>query len=287
MRYRIGLCLLVVAGALAPPAAPAADYVWLVAGAGGEERYTNEFNESLKSISASLIERHGYESENVRILGEAPEDFEPLHEDITLEDLKTEWAGLIESAEPSDTFLLVMMGHGQSDFVEPKFNLKGPDLGGRTLAAMLEDLPCEEKRVILSFPCSGHFSELLAPIAGISVIASTDGPRQIYRSVMNGFLVQAFADEWSDQDGDGALTFYELFQFLSSEVDDYYGAQDFVQINNVSLEDNGDGRVTTFAEGMDAGDGERSRAQRLCPAPGYVEEPEEPENPDDPEEIES
>ncbi len=266
-----------MASVLLPRAATGADHVWLVAGSGGEERYTDEFNRTLESIYASLIERHQYKAEEVKLLGQSMTEPGKIGAEVTLEDIKTQWAELVETLEPSDTFLLILMGHGQSDYVEPKFNLKGPDLGGNTLAAMVVALPCEEKQIILSFPCSGHFSELLAPIGGVSVIASTDGPRQIYHSVMHAFLLQAFEDEWSDQDGDGALTFYELFQFLSNEVDGYYDAQEFVQISNVSLEDNGDGRVTTFAEGMDAGDGERARARRVCPAPGYVAETDGPE----------
>lgn len=277
MRHRSIVPLLIIAGLLATRAATAADYVWLVAGAGGEARYTEEFNGSLETIYASLIERHHYKAEEVLLFGESIAEPGTIGEETTLENFEAQWAKLIDRVDPSDTFLLVLIGHGQSDFVEPKFNLKGPDLGGKTLAAMMEAMPCEEKRAILSFPCSGHFSELLAPIDGVSVIASCDGPRQIYHSVMHPFLVQALQDEWSDQDGDGTLTFYELFQFLSDEVDDYYEGHEFVQISNVSLEDNGDGRVTTFAEGMDAGDGDRARARRLCPAPGYVEEPEEPE----------
>jgi hypothetical protein len=255
----------------------AADYVWLVAGSGGTAEYTSEFDASLHSIQLSLTGRHHYQPDKVQLLSKRPEGLEgaTAYDEITLAEFQEKWAELIKTIEPSDTFLLILMGHGQSDFVDPKFNLKGPDLKGKTLAAMFEALPCEEKRAILSFPCSGHFSEFLAPVKDLSVIASTDGPRQIYRSVMNLFLVQAFQDEWSDQDGDGALTFYELFQFLSNEVDDYYESQDFEQIANVSLEDNGDGRVTTFAADMDAGDGDRAREQRVWPAPGYVEQAEE------------
>ena len=90
MRYRVDMPLLFVAVLLASPMALGADYVWLVAGAGGEERYSNEFNGSLESISASLIERHGYKAEEVRILGDAPEELDSIREDITLDDLKTD-----------------------------------------------------------------------------------------------------------------------------------------------------------------------------------------------------
>ena len=159
-----------------------------------------------------------------------------------------------------------MMGHGQSDYVEPKFNLLGPDIDAQTLYSLLTQLPMRDQRLILSFPCSGHFSEFLKD-PRLSIIAATDGPRQLFHCAMHSFLADAFEDEWSDQDGDGSLTLYELYQYLSQEVDNYYESQEFLQTENVSLEDNGDGKVTTFAEGMDAGDGALSRERRITPAP--------------------
>lgn len=278
MPFQLKLTVFLLAGLVVSPMAWAADCVWLVAGAGGEPKYENEFRRAAEAVYTSLIETHHYSADHVRLFGASDETPGKIDQDVTLDELKSGWTELVETVQPDDTFLLILLGHGQSDFVEPKFTLKGPDLGGQLLTTMFEALPAKEKNAILSFPCSGHFSELLSPVEGVSVIASTDGPRQIFHSVMHGFLLQAFQDEWSDQDGDGALTIYELYQYLSGEVDDYYAGQDFVQISNVSLDDNGDGRVTTTAEGMDAGDGERARTRRLCPAPGYVEEPETPED---------
>ena len=276
--FRRTIAMLAVVGALGvSPFAGAADYVFLVAGFGGEPQYAEEFSTALDAIRTSLIERHHYDPDHFIVPGESPTNQGSISDEVTLEEFQSAWANAIERMKPEDTFLLVMLGHAQSDFVEPKFNLKGPDLGGNTLAAMMAAVPCEKKIAILSFPCSGHFSELLAPVEGLSIVASCDGPRQIFHSAMNPFLVQAFEDDWSDQDGDGELTVYELFQFLSDEVDDFYEGQEFVQISNVSLEDNGDGRVTTFAEDMDAGDGDRAKAYRIAPAPSFVEPPEEEE----------
>ncbi len=277
MLVQLKQTVLLLAGLIASQTAWGADYVWLIAGSGGEPKYEQEFRGAAEAVYTSFIETHHYNPKHIRLFGESDAAPGKIDRDVTLEEINSGWTDLVETVQPDDTFLLILLGHGQSDFVEPNFNLKGPDLGGQMLATMFKALPANEKNAILSFPCSGHFSELLSPVEGVSVIASTDGPRQIYHSVMHGFLRQAFQDEWSDQDGDGALTFYELYQYLSGEVDDYYTGQDFVQISNISLDDNGDGRVTTTAEGMDAGDGDRARTRRLCPAPGYVEEPGTPE----------
>jgi hypothetical protein len=160
------------------------------------------------------------------------------------------------------------MGHGQSDYVDPKFNLTGPDLDAVTFNQLLAPMPMRDIRLILSFPCAGHFSEFLRD-PRFSVVAAGDGPRQIYLCAMNPFVAKAFEDDLSDGDGDGVLTFKELYEFLSQEVDNYYQSQQFLQLENVSLEDNGDGRVTTRAEGMDAGDGDLSSKRRIAPAPAF------------------
>jgi hypothetical protein len=247
----------------------AADRVLLVAGPGGEPQYTQQFTSALQRIRTALVDRHHYDATNIHVIAEDAQ-LNPAGPP-TLDALRTELEQTVSVASPDDTFLLIMIGHGQSDYVEPKLNLTGPDLDAFTLDALLSPIPMNDIRLILSFPCAGHFSEFLTG-PRYAIIAATDGPRQIYHCAMHEFLPKAFEDEWSDQDGDGALTFYELFEYLSQSVDDFYTSQEFLQTENVSLEDTGDGRVTTRAEGMDAGDGEVSRARRICPAPAYENE---------------
>ena len=244
------------------------DHALLIGGLGGEERYSVEFLDSVTALRTTLVERHGYQAERVRVIAEtAPAD---RHVDSvsTLENIQKEFGRLQTILQAGDSLLVIAVGHGQSDYQETKLNLPGPDLSAQALAALLNALPnADRQTIVLSFPCSGQFAEVLAR-PGRVVLASTDGPRQIYHSVMTQYLLQAMQSNVADVNADGAVSLYELFDFLSLQVEGHFAAAGTLQTENPSLDDNGDGKVTTLAEGMDAGDGELARVTYIAPAMG-------------------
>ncbi|MFC1734775.1 hypothetical protein ACFL1X_01565 [Candidatus Hydrogenedentota bacterium] len=247
--------------------AEAADHVLLIGGIGGEDKYSKEFVDTLGTLRDLLVKRHGYSSENCRLLADIKAADKSFSNLSTLKNIQDEFKRLKTVAKPDDTLLLVMVGHGQSDYREPKINLPGPDLDAVTLRKLLDSVPVKDQRLILAFGCSGHFSELLAnPLQ--TILASTDGPRQIYKPIMHKYLVEALESEVADADMDGQLSFYELFEFISEGVEGHFKSMESLQIENTSLEDNGDGKVTTLADGMDADDGENARNTFITPAPG-------------------
>ncbi len=247
--------------------AQAADHVVLIGGMGGEEKFTKEFSDSLLKIRDLLVKRHGYAAENIRLLMEKAKDADGVS---TLETIKSEMTRLTQKAKSDDTLLLIMIGHGQSDFVEPKFNLPGPDLTADALAAMLDAVPAVDQRLILCFPCSGHFSELLGR-PGRLIVASTDGPQQIYHSAAPQYLIDALSTDYGDLDGDEQLSFMELFEFLSKEVEEHYSSRGQLQTERPSLEDDGDGALTILLEGLAGKDGKLARELRIVPAPSLSE----------------
>jgi len=241
--------------------AHAADHVLLVGGLGGEERYEKSFAKTLDTVGNLLTNRYEYEADKLTV----------LKDDATVESIGAAIAQVGEHASPEDTFLLLLLGHGQSDYQEAKFNVKGPDLAPAALKTLLDALPMKDQRVLLLFACSGTFSEVLAAPSRV-ILASTDGPRQIYAAVAPRYLVEALESDYADADYDGAISFLELFDFLTEEVEGHYKAIGAIQLENPSLEDNGDGRVTTRVEGMDAGDGDVAASTRFVPAPSVSAE---------------
>lgn len=244
----------------------AADHVLLVGGLGGEPALTRDFTETLRALRAALATRHGYDPGRIRLLAER-KDGPGIDGVATTATLRGELGRLAGIMKTSDTLLLVMIGHGQSDFVEPKFNLPGPDLTAHALAALLDALPARDQRLILAFGCSGHFSQILSR-PGRCIIASGDGPRQIYLGLLPRLLQAAFENpQDADVNRDGRLTMGELFRHLARQVDNEFSRRGMLPTENTSLDDNGDGDLTTLAQGMDAGDGERARRTQLLPAP--------------------
>jgi hypothetical protein len=244
----------------------AADYVLLIGGLGGGEKYTQEFGQSLTTIRESLVQRHGYSSGNIRLLLEDDTSAFGADQVATRQNIELEFTALKDKLKAEDTLLLILVGHGQSDYREPKFNLPGPDLSAQQLALLLNVLPARDQRLILAFPCSGHFTEFLGNPQR-TILASCDGPRQIYHSVMPRHLVAALESNFLDTNLDNTVDFQELFLYLSDEVEGHYMAAGQLQTENPALEDNGDGEVTTLVEGMDSGDGTNAEGTRFSPAP--------------------
>ncbi len=251
---------------LSAACARGADHVLLVGGLGGETKYETEFAGALSSLRAALVDRHGYNPAHVHVLAAASGTAPAGAKDSTLESIRATVASIAQEVREGDSLLAVLIGHGQSDFQEAKFNLPGPDMTATVLKELLDAVPCTDQRVILSFPCSGHFSPSIARM-GRTVLASTDGPRQIYHAKMTAYLARAFETDLPDANADNRLSVYELYAFLSEQVEGYFISSGSLQTENPSLDDNGDGKVTTLAEGMDAGDGEYARTVLLTPAP--------------------
>ncbi len=249
--------------------AAAEDHVLLIGGLGGEAKYSEEFLKSLGELRELLTKKHGYNAKRVRLLAEAGDDTRKIDAVSTLANIEKEFGRLKAGMSSDDTLLLIMIGHGQSDYRVPKFNLPGPDLSAQALGKMLADLPGQDQRLILAFGCSGHFTEFISGPLRI-VLASGDGPRQIYHSVMPTCLVEALSSNEADFDMDGEITFYEIFDIISEKVEDHFKGMGALQTENPSLDDNGDGEVTTLMEGMDAGDGENAKKTVLAPAPSKI-----------------
>ncbi|MBN1867010.1 hypothetical protein JW916_06925 [Candidatus Sumerlaeota bacterium] len=267
--WRAALSVVAVAHLLlAGSVARADDFALLIGGQGGEEPYRTEFVRTLASVRKQMVENQAYPASNTCFLAEKADGDYPVDAPPTLENIRAEFARLRTEVGTSDTLLLVVLGHGQSDHVEAKLNLPGPDLSALELRAMLDSVPAGDQRLILIFPCSGHFAQVLSA-RGRAILSSCAGSREIYHSVAAPFLVQAFQGFLADADRDGETTLYEVFEFLSQETPDFYESLGLLQAEHPSLDDDGDRSLSSLREGKPTSrDGKRAKALRLLPAPG-------------------
>ena len=262
---RLHLAIIVALAALLfAGAARAMDRAVLIGGLGGEPSYAQEITDGIAQLRTALASQ-GYQPDAVQwMVGDASA---PEEHRATREGIERLFKRLEAEAKTSDTLLLVMLGHGQSDYVEAKFNLPGPDLAAQDLRAMLDRVPARDQRLVLSFACSGHFSTVLAS-PGRCILASSDGPQEIYYPVFSKYLLKAFAEpSAADSDRDSQLTVAELFSYISHAVKEDYSARKAIQTEHASLEDDGDGTLTTAEDGEEGRDGKIARTLRLLPAP--------------------
>src|SRR4051794_30656688 len=100
---------------MAACSAPAATYYVTLAGLGGELDYTQRFKMWADDIDGSL-KKAG--SDNVVATLVAPK----------VEEIRTRMATIAGQAKPTDSLVVILIGHGTYDGHEYKFNIPGPDL---------------------------------------------------------------------------------------------------------------------------------------------------------------
>src|SRR5678815_88495 len=100
---------------LAACSAPAATYYLTLAGLGGELDYTQRFKMWADDIDGSLKKAGG---DAVVATLVAPQ----------LEQVRTRMANIASQAKPTDSLVVILIGHGTYDGREYKFNIPGPDI---------------------------------------------------------------------------------------------------------------------------------------------------------------
>ncbi len=137
---------------------------------------------------------------------------------------------------------IVLLGHGNADRGDAKFNLTGDDLSTSELADLLTPL----KRplvVINSFSASGAF---LAPLAapGRVILTSTKSASEHNYSRFGGYLSESIADPAADLDKDGQTSLLEAWLAASHRTAAFYQSEGRLATEHSMLDDNGDGKAT-------------------------------------------
>src|ERR1700760_985980 len=98
---------------------PAADYYLTVAGLGGEPEYETLFVKLATEMDKEL-KANGPESHVITLSGPS----------ATRAAIQQTMASLAGEIKPTDSFAILLIGHGSFDDTDYKINLPGPDLTG-------------------------------------------------------------------------------------------------------------------------------------------------------------
>ena len=230
--------LLTAALVWAPARAAGEDrFALIVTGAPGGESFARTYSAWEASLATILRDRLGFDEDRVRVLSGVTTE-ETLRS--TKENVRRELAGLRERVQREDLVLVVLIGHGNVDGGEAKFNLVGPDLTSKEWRELVADLP---GRLVLMNTTGGSFPFLADLTAtGRIVITATDSVAQRYDTVFPEQLVAALEDPAADLDKNGRVSVWELFSRTSLGVKQHYERQGLLTTERALLDDNGDGQ---------------------------------------------
>lgn len=138
---------------------------------------------------------------------------------------------------------IVLLGHGTAVGGNAKFNLVGPDVSAKELAAWVEPLSCP----LVIVNCSSASAPFLPELSGPQrmVITATRSASELNYSRFGEYLAQSLQDLSVDIDHDLEVSVLEAFLAAVARTEQFYRDDARLTTEHALLDDNGDGRGTS------------------------------------------
>jgi hypothetical protein len=228
---------------LASPASAQESYLLIVAGLGGEPKYSDAFHAWAGSLQAAAEKRAGLPRDHILYLGEKPERA-PREIDgrSTREDVVQALQRIAARARPGDTVAIVLFGHGSALSGEARFNLPGPDLTATDFVRLLQPFALQRLVFVNASSASGDFVKALAGKNRVIVTATKSGLER-NESVFGEHFAEAFSGESADVDKSGRVSVLEAFEYARQKVAQSYQTGNRLQTEHAQLEDGAEGAL--------------------------------------------
>lgn len=205
MRALFGIAL-----AFAVSLAHAERHVVIVEGLGGESRYAEQF--ALQVAAIETAAKTLTASDRIRTFRAAEATREAI----------LDYFGTLGSVLTADDQVTVfLIGHGSYDEFDYKFNIKGPDLTGRDIAAVLETLPAGQQLLVNTSSSSGAIAEMLQNDNRLLIFATRSGAER-HATRFGAHFAAALDDAEADTDKNQIITVREAFDYAARRVSDYF-----------------------------------------------------------------
>jgi len=253
----------------------AADYVLILGGVGGEKSYYDKFWSATSRFHQLLTQQYGYPSEQITFLFE-DEGVSPglvtgeARRDRVLE----AFAVLAEVVEPTDRFILLMIGHASRTSSGVTFNLKGRDISQQEYTDSINNIRAEQQLIVLGFPYSARMVQGISGSGRIIITSSSTREGYASQAGFGDLFVDVFSDPTADTNSDGVISLLEAFVWMQTRVDEWYKQDGAIQSEHPHLDDNGDGRASrkdVVANGEGTLADKTFLGERLVPLPPIEE----------------
>ena len=264
-RPAVRLSILLFALAIACPGWMLAEqrpsrYAVVISGASGGGEYADRFWDWSSKLVAALKGPLQMPRENLFFLAEDPERDPAL---VTARAVKSDLMRLVGELEsrvrPDDLLFLLLLGHGNFDGSDYRYNLRGPDLTGAELSAILDRFPAQRIVLVCTTPASGALIPRLSRRNRVILTATKNG-HEGNETVFARFFVESLHNPEADTDKSRHVSLLEAYGFTHRKVKEWYAEKNRLATEHARLDDNGDGVGTALP---DAGSGEGILAGRV------------------------
>ena len=212
---------------LAAASSPAATYYLTLAGIGGELDYTQRFKMWADDIDGSLKKAGGDNAVTTLV---AP----------TSEAIRARLGDIAKQAKPTDSLVVILIGHGSYDGRDYKFNVTGPDLTGSDLAALMDRVPAQRQLVVNMTSCSGGSIENLRRANRIVISATKSGSEKNATNFAR-YFAEALREPAADTDKNESVSALEAFRYAQSKTTEFFDTQKRLATEHSVIEDTGKG----------------------------------------------
>ena len=222
----------------------AADYVLILGGVGGEKSYYDKFWSATSRFHQLLTQQYGYSPEQITFLFEDQGNLPGLVTgEAKREPVLAEFTQLAEKIQPTDRFILFMIGHATKSADGVKFNLLGRDITQNEYTDSINKIKAEQQLLIFGFQYSARIVRDISAIGRI--ILTSSSTREGYASQVSfgDLFVDAFSESSADKNSDGAISIFEAFLWMQKRTDEWYAQDGAIQAEHPHIDDNGDGRA--------------------------------------------
>lgn len=226
----------------AAPLGAQQSHLLVVSGLPGEPRFAQSFAAWSAELATAARTRYGLPAANVAVLSDGGTGAARSTRDNVLAAIRAIGA----RAGAQDEVVIVLFGHGSESGGEARFNLGGPDITARELAAALDALAVRRVTVINTASASGAFLKPLARTGRVIMTATKSGAEQ-NETLFPRYLVAALTGDGADTDKDARVSMQEAFDYAKREVERAYASTQRLQTEHPVLETGGDAAAAKLA----------------------------------------
>ena len=207
----------------------AATYYVVVAGLGGEADYEQRFTAAAKDLDRIFL-----------AAGSTAHVYTLAGAQATAKQLAETLSAVARAAKVDDDFALILIGHGSFDGAEYKFNLVGPDVTAREIAAMCDRIVARRQLIVDTTSASGGAVAVLER-PGRAVIAATKSGTEKNATVFARYWVEALEDPTADTDKSDSISAMEAFRYAAKKTAAFYDSQKRLATEHAVFNDTGRG----------------------------------------------
>jgi hypothetical protein len=249
----------------------------IICGLPGDAEHRKLFAESIETLYAALISRHGFAAERIAVLFSSDTEekdgpaLKASRGPATREALAAAAAELEQELQPDDALWTFVFGHAHFDGRASWLNLPGSDMNQIEFGKLFTEIKCREQAFFLTTSASGYYLKPLAA-PGRIVIVATEADFEVNETIFPHKLVKLLAQPPAlaefDIDGDGRATLLDAYLGAARDTAQEYASGELLATEHALIDDNGDGRGTELQiDYLPEELGGRLRAGRNKPAP--------------------